>query len=146
MTDTAEAQRSGVNEEESSGSSGFMGRFWGALRGKKSKGPWWRPSITTLLGIALLVGLTALRIYDPGEFVETARVKTFDIYNRAKPRVPLERSPVYIVDIDERSLEEVGQWPWSRIHLAKLVAALRSYGAPVVGFDAVFASRAPDGA
>ncbi|MEQ9491229.1 MAG: adenylate/guanylate cyclase domain-containing protein [Alphaproteobacteria bacterium] len=139
MTDTTANRRGDADTGKDGKTGGIMSRFFGALRGKKSKGPWWRPSVTTLLGVALLVGLTALRFYDPGNFVETARVKTFDIYNQIKPRTPLERSPVYIVDIDEKSLEEIGQWPWSRVHVARLVAALRSYGAPVVGFDAVFA-------
>lgn len=139
MVDAVATQRKEEDIKESDKSGGFLSGFWRALRGKKSKGPWWKPSITTVLGIAVLFSLVALRFYDPGKLVETARVKTFDVYNRIEPRVPLERSPVYIVDIDERSLQEIGQWPWSRIHLAKLIAALRSYGAPVVGFDVVFA-------
>ena len=31
---------------------------------------------------------------------------------------------VVIVDIDERSLAEVGRWPWSRDHMASLVDQL----------------------
>lgn len=46
---------------------------------------------------------------------------------------------VVIVDIDEQSLAEVGHWPWSRHHLARLVQLLiDQYGAMVVGFDVVF--------
>lgn len=47
---------------------------------------------------------------------------------------------VVIVDIDEKSLKEVGRWPWGRDRLADLVDTLfRQYGVAAVGFDVVFA-------
>ncbi len=47
---------------------------------------------------------------------------------------------IVIVDIDEKSLAEVGQWPWSRDRMARLVTQLFDrYQAGVVGFDVVFA-------
>ncbi|WP_374356542.1 CHASE2 domain-containing protein [Chitinimonas sp.] len=46
---------------------------------------------------------------------------------------------VVIVDIDERSLAEIGHWPWRRNILADLVRQLTgTYQAGVVGFDMVF--------
>ena len=47
---------------------------------------------------------------------------------------------VIIVDIDEKSLDEVGRWPWNRNVVAELVRRLvDDYRAAVVGFDVVFA-------
>ena len=47
---------------------------------------------------------------------------------------------VVIVDIDEKSLAEEGQWPWPRDHLATLLDRLfDQYHAGIVGFDVVFA-------
>ncbi|HTY98924.1 MAG TPA: CHASE2 domain-containing protein, partial [Rhodocyclaceae bacterium] len=47
---------------------------------------------------------------------------------------------VVIVDIDEKSLAEVGRWPWGRDKLAAMVTKLvDKYGIAVVGFDVVFA-------
>ena len=47
---------------------------------------------------------------------------------------------VVIVDIDEKSLAEVGRWPWPRDHLARLVDALfDQQGIALLGFDTVFA-------
>ena len=47
---------------------------------------------------------------------------------------------VVIVDIDEKSLGEVGRWPWGRNVMAELVRRLsEQYQASVVGFDVVFA-------
>lgn len=47
---------------------------------------------------------------------------------------------IVIVDIDERSLEQIGHWPWSRDRLASLLDHLVDDAqAAVVGFDIVFA-------
>jgi len=53
------------------------------------------------------------------------------------PRGVHER--IVIVDIDEKSLAEIGRWPWSRIHVAKLLDELfDNYDVTLVGFDVVF--------
>ena len=47
---------------------------------------------------------------------------------------------IAIVDIDEKSLAEVGRWPWSRNVVARMMDQLFDrYGVAVVGFDVVFA-------
>ena len=47
---------------------------------------------------------------------------------------------IVILDIDEKSLQEEGRWPWSRNRLALLVDRLFDvYGIDVLGFDMVFA-------
>ncbi len=46
---------------------------------------------------------------------------------------------VVILDIDEQSIEAVGQWPWSRLVLADLMTKLYDdYQIKVLGFDVVF--------
>jgi len=46
---------------------------------------------------------------------------------------------ILIVDIDERSLSTVGQWPWRRDVIGGLIARLRDLGAAVIALDIVFA-------
>ena len=47
---------------------------------------------------------------------------------------------IVIVDIDEKSLAEVGRWPWSRNRLAQLTDELfQRQQVAVLGFDVVFA-------
>ena len=56
------------------------------------------------------------------------------------PRDPERR--VVILDIDEKSLGEIGRWPWSRNVMAELVDRLfERQGARLVAFDVVFAER-----
>jgi len=81
--------------------------------------------------------LLILRAVDPTP-VRVLRTRTFDIYQQIRPRV-VDSRPVTIVDIDNRSLKALGQWPWPRTLLANLVTALFQHGAALVAFDIVFA-------
>lgn len=105
-------------------------------------------SLERLLGLALLGASLSLYIVDayPLQFL---RVKIFDFYQNQKPReIPpaqcsKENYPnckwVTIIDLDEESLAEVGQWPWPRTTVARMVKNLMQMGAGVVAFDIVFA-------
>jgi adenylate cyclase len=49
---------------------------------------------------------------------------------------------IVILDIDEKSLGEVGRWPWSRSLMAELINQLfDKYGIAILGFDVVWAER-----
>jgi adenylate cyclase len=45
---------------------------------------------------------------------------------------------VAVVDIDEASLAALGQWPWPRYRVARLLSKIREAGAVAVGLDMVF--------
>lgn len=51
-----------------------------------------------------------------------------------------------IIDIDERSLSEVGPWPWPRATQAKLMQSLADAGVRQQIFDIVFSDPQPDDA
>jgi adenylate cyclase len=62
----------------------------------------------------------------------------YDILLRsARTRPPGGR--VVIVDVDERSLSTIGQWPWRRDLIGGLIARLREMGAATIALDMVFA-------
>jgi adenylate cyclase len=48
---------------------------------------------------------------------------------------------VVIVDIDEKSLKRIGQWPWPRNILARLINKIHAGGPKVIGIDIVFAEE-----
>lgn len=69
--------------------------------------------------------------------VERLDTMISDLRMRVEPAQPDPR--IVIVDIDSRSLNEVGRFPWSRDVLAKLVAQLTGhYKVGAVGFDVSF--------
>ncbi len=93
-------------------------------------------SIALAFGLALVVLCTAFRIADPYN-LRLARELVFDAFQRAEPRADSD-VPVRVVDIDETSLARLGQWPWPRSDLARLVERLSDLGAAAIAFDMVF--------
>ncbi len=90
--------------------------------------------LAPLIVLALAV---ALRAAEPAP-VQELQHRVFDTFQRLAPR-PYQDAGVSIVDIDDASLERIGQWPWSRLRVAELVSDLFQMGAAVVVFDVVFA-------
>ncbi len=95
------------------------------------------PTWPQLVALCLLGGVVALRFADPVS-LQMLRVRTFDVYQQIKPR-PQTPGMVTIVDIDEESLRHIGQWPWPRNVVARMLDRLTQMRAVVVGFDVVFA-------
>lgn len=96
------------------------------------------------LGLLVILGLVALRLLDPYP-VQVARETSFDVFQQIKPRTAPPDLPVRIIDIDETSLAEVGQWPWPRETFARLSDRLTELGAAAIAFDILFseAERSP---
>ncbi|MEX2694438.1 CHASE2 domain-containing protein [Rhizobium mongolense] len=93
--------------------------------------------IGVIIGLAIVAVLTLLRASDP-QLLRSIRDVTFDEYQRVSPR-SFEELPVRVIDIDEASLREFGQWPWPRDRLALLVDRLSEMGAAAIAFDILFA-------
>ncbi|MCD6074011.1 MAG: adenylate/guanylate cyclase protein, partial [Rhodospirillales bacterium] len=133
------------------GSSGIFGRFslpWRrantglspeAKAQQKIKKPRRRFRVGKARWIALLMlaGFVWLRFEDPA-FMQNLRLKVFDIYQQIKPRPLMDNSPVVIIDLDDASLDAIGQWPWPRNIIAQMVANLFNTGVNTVGFDVIF--------
>lgn len=89
-----------------------------------------------LVLFALLMGA----VYFSGshhELRKRIQYATFDTYNKMKPRTASDK--VAIIDLDEESIKELGQWPWPRNVMAQMVDTLHGLGAKVIAFDVVFA-------
>jgi adenylate cyclase len=58
-----------------------------------------------------------------------------------KWRGPISPGPeVVIAAIDEKSIDDLGRWPWSRKTMANRVDKLVESEAKIIGFDVVFSS------
>lgn len=97
-----------------------------------------RGKFQIIFPLIILVLMLALRVADPG-MLQQIRWLTFDTYQRLAPRAYNPDLPVKIIDIDDPSLERLGQWPWPRDVLAQLLVNLANAGAAAVAFDMVFA-------
>lgn len=54
---------------------------------------------------------------------------------------PNSSSHTLIVDIDEKSLKELGQWPWSRLLLSKLLENIYNSFPSAIGVDIIFPEK-----
>jgi adenylate cyclase len=87
-----------------------------------------------LLVLSLLV---LIRAIDPG-VVQSLRLRGFDFLEQMVPR-KYQPLPVEIVAIDDKSLAQYGQWPWSRARVAQLVDKIAAGKPSVLGVDIIFA-------
>ena len=90
------------------------------------------------LAFLTLAALMLWGLKDP--FVkETARLKSFDLIQ--KYDTPTMSEDVIIVEIDEKSIEQNGQWPWKRTVLADVIWRLREAGAGIIVLPILFSEE-----
>ncbi len=93
---------------------------------------------TWAIGLAVTMLMLILYAVAPRS-LEQVSGAVLDTYQRAAPRLPHPETPVHVIDIDEASLSELGQWPWPRTYLAELTDRLFALGAVAIGYDILFA-------
>lgn len=88
--------------------------------------------------IPLLTAVMSILFYlaDP-DLLQTLRNFSFDQYQQWAPR-EYRPAPVRVIDIDDESLARLGQWPWPRTQLAKLVQKLNAAEPAAIVFDVIF--------
>src|SRR5277367_6095918 len=101
-----------------------------------------RNSAAIVAGVATLVLFDAAILLLPDAWLEIVRENAFDIVlnaDRLFGSHPRENTAnVVVVDIDRRSLKEIGPWPWPREKMADLTNAIAAAKPAVVVFDILF--------
>lgn len=90
-----------------------------------------------LCGIGAVIVTAVLAVFPPARFGRLDNASYDILLRSAGTRPPGGR--VVIVDVDERSLSSIGQWPWRRDLIGGLIARLRDMGAATIALDMVFA-------
>jgi adenylate cyclase len=90
-----------------------------------------------LVAFMILIAMVALKVWNP-PIVDELEIRVYDTYQKLSPR-PAPEPAVLVVDIDEASLAQLGQWPWSRKVVGDIVLKVAQAGAAGIGFDVVFA-------
>jgi adenylate cyclase len=91
---------------------------------KRLLSPW-----LALLTLTLLIGV---RVTDPS-FVQSVRLRYFDTLVTSKPVT--QSKQVHVVNIDDKSIERLGQFPFPRTQYANIIEDLYSRGAGLVVFN-----------
>ena len=93
--------------------------------------------VILVCGMVPAVIVALLSLYRPA-FLDKLEYATYDALLRGARTHP-PGGDVVIVDVDERSLSSVGQWPWRRDLVGNLVTRIRDLGASAIALDVVFA-------
>ncbi len=88
--------------------------------------------------VAFLLTLVISSVYFLDlSFLSLLELKTLDLRFRSRGNIPTS-GEVALVTIDEKSLDELGRWPWPRARMAELLNAMVKYDPKVIGFDVVW--------
>ncbi len=86
---------------------------------------WLGAGVALLLAVATLLGAPWQR---------RLQLAWFDSYQSILPR-KVQSMPAVIVEIDEKSLNEIGQWPWPRTETARLIDRIAAAAPAAIGID-----------
>lgn len=90
-----------------------------------------------LCGVVPAIISALLALYRPTSLATLDHAAYDALLRWAHTKPPGNR--VVIVDVDERSLSAIGQWPWRRDLIARLVGRLRELGTSTIALDIIFA-------
>lgn len=90
-----------------------------------------------LCGVIPALVAAGLALYRPVP-VASLDDLAYDTVLRFAPTKP-PSDAIAIIDVDERSLSAIGQWPWPRDLVGRLIARVREMGATVIALDIIFA-------
>jgi len=108
---------------------------------------WWQHRVSFLISLGVTVSGLALYYFTfVGEspapllnFLQRLEYSSLDTRFRYRSPSATPVDPrIVIVDIDQHSQEVLGKWPFSRVHFARLLDALRQDHAKVAAFDITF--------
>lgn len=93
-----------------------------------------------LLSTSLFV---LLQLFDPAIISEQLESKTYDLRLRLRNllKQQLLHGDIIIVSIDEKSIKEIGRWPWRRDVIAELVNKISEAQPRVIGIGIMFTER-----
>ena len=93
--------------------------------------------ILTILFVLLSISISSAYLFLPKQF-QSLDNRIRDFYFNFRGPTPTDTN-IVIIDIDEKSIKALGQWPWERNKVAQIISNLSSNGAGIIGLDIIFA-------
>jgi len=94
----------------------------------------WKVLTVAFFIIVMIVGGAYLFL---PEYFQSLDSRVRDFYFKIRGNEKVSDS-VIIVDIDEKSMKALGQWPWERDKFAQILVNLTNAGSGIIGLDIVF--------
>jgi adenylate cyclase len=93
--------------------------------------------VSVLLACASILSVTLL-YYTQNSFLEAFEAKTYDLRFKNMRGALAPNPDIAIIAIDDKSIAELGRFPWTRTEYARLITKLSEDGAKAILFDAFF--------
>lgn len=104
-----------------------------------------RQRTSILLGLAMTALVIAIQHFgETSPTLERINGLIYDIRLEATIQPRETETTILILDLDERSMQAEGRWPWSRFKIAKMIEKLAEDGAVVVALDIMFSEPEPN--
>ena len=94
-------------------------------------------SVSPLKITLFVIFIALIMFFIDVPFLRFMELKALDLRMVSRGKLPAGGETV-IAAIDEKSLSELGRWPWPRTTIARLADKLKGYGVKAVGFDIIF--------
>src|ERR1700674_5003524 len=106
---------------------------------KPTGNQFWKSALVTIaIGLAVVTTITS---FNRRGRLESIELSASDLLIYRPGALPSPSGAVVIARIDEKSIAELGRWPWGRDVEARLLGALMDYHPAVVGFDVMLTER-----
>jgi serine/threonine-protein kinase len=96
---------------------------------------------TDLLITALIAVLYIFLSFRAFPFLESMERIIYSVEMRLDLPRSMGENKIAIVNIDEKSLNQLGPWPWPRSLVAEMIRILKANGAKLIGLDLVFSQK-----
>jgi CHASE2 domain-containing sensor protein/tRNA A-37 threonylcarbamoyl transferase component Bud32 len=91
-------------------------------------------SLNSLLAGLIALAFVGLAYYSP-PFMERMERASYDTVTRLTlPDTPVDQR-ILLIEIDQKSLDKLGSWPWPRDWIARMVHLAKGSGAKVIGLN-----------
>ena len=99
------------------------------------------PKSTDIIIGVLIAGLFVFFSCMALEGLESLEKVIYGIEMRLNLPQTTEDNKIAIVNIDEKSLEHLGPWPWPRSIIANMITILKNNGAKLIGVDLLYSEK-----
>jgi len=102
-----------------------------------------KPRLLHLVALLSTSLFLFLQMLDPVIVREIIESKTYDLRLHLRDRLhpPPPRDDILIVSVDEKSISDIGRWPWSREVIARLIDRISEGGPKAIAVDILFSER-----
>ncbi len=110
---------------------------------KKFKEKYFAPLVTVAVAFVVVAGLSFAKKWQlTQDFADTFSRFEYRIYDTLLGWSKTEKidDSILLIDVDDESIDELGDWPWPRDEIANVVIALKELGASYTVFDIEYLS------